>query len=220
MAAHKRGPVFTDRVEAGERLGAHLRRRTWSDPVVVGLARGGVPVAAAVAAALGAPLDVAVTRKIGAPGRPEWGVGAVAADGSVGWDAAALRRLGAAAAAHLAEEAARQRAEAGRQLRRYRAVAQAVPVEDRDAVLVDDGLATGVTARVALGRLRAARPGLLVLAVPVGRAATAAALRSDEAADDVVVLVAPTVLGAVSCWYHDFGQTSEADVLAALMRPR
>jgi putative phosphoribosyl transferase len=220
MAAHEGGPAFADRVEAGERLGAHLRRRTWSDPVVLGLARGGVPVAAAVAAALGAPLDVAVARKIGAPGRPEWGVGAVAADGPVGWDAAALQLLGAGAAARLAEEATRQRAEAGRQLRRYRAVAPAIPVEDRDVVLVDDGLATGVTARVALDRLRAAGPRLLVLAVPVGRAATAAALRADHAADDVVVLTAPAVLGAVSCWYHDFGQTSDAEVLAALTRPR
>jgi putative phosphoribosyl transferase len=211
--------VFTDRADAGAQLGAQLSARTWTDPVVLGLARGGVPVAAAVATALSAPLDVAVARKIGAPGRPEWGVGAVTAEGPVHWDATALRRA-RSSAAELAEDAARQQAEAGRQLRRYREVVAAVPVAGRDVVLVDDGLATGVTARAALGRLRVADPRLLVLAVPVGRAGTAAALRAEGAADEVVLVAAPAMLGAVSCWYRDFGQTSDAEVLAALAASR
>ncbi|NMH81962.1 phosphoribosyltransferase [Pseudonocardia xinjiangensis] len=219
MAVGRRRRVFADRAEAGERLGAQLGGRTWTDLVVLGLARGGVPVAAMVAATLGAPLDVAVARKIGAPGRPEWGVGAVTAEGPVGWDVAALRRA-RSSTAELAGEAAHQQAEAGRQLRRYREVAAAVPVAGRDVVLVDDGLATGVTARAALARLRGAGPRLVVLAVPVGRAGTAAALRADGAADEVVLVTAPSVLGAVSCWYRDFDQTSDAEVLAALAASR
>jgi putative phosphoribosyl transferase len=219
MVMRRRRPVFADRAEAGVRLGADLRGRTWTDPVVLGLARGGVPVAAGVATALDAPLDVAVSRKIGAPGQPEWGVGAVTPDGPVDWDTSALRRA-RVAVADLAEDAAREQEEAGRQLRRYREVAAAVPVADRDVVLVDDGLATGVTARAALRRLRDAGPRWLVLAVPVGRAATADVLRAEGAADDVVALAAPSVLVAVSCWYRDFGQTPDAEVLDALAAPR
>jgi len=215
----RRRAVFADRAEAGTRLGADLCVRRWCDPVVLGLARGGVPVAAGVATALGAPLDVAVARKIGAPAQPEWGLGAVTADGPVNWDPASLRRA-RVAAADLAEAAAREKEEAGRQLRRYREVAAAVPVADRDVVLVDDGLATGVTARAALRRLRDDGPRCLVLAVPVGRAGTADLLRAEGAADDVVALTAPTVLVAVSCWYRDFGQISDAEVLAVLAAAR
>jgi putative phosphoribosyl transferase len=214
-----RRAVFADRVEAGTRLGADLCVRRWCDPVVLGLARGGVPVAAGVATALDAPLDVAVARKIGAPAQREWGLGAVTADGSVNWDPASLRRA-RVAVADLAGAVAREKEEAGRQLRRYREVAAAVPVADRDVVLVDDGLATGVTARAALRRLRADGPRFLVLAVPVGRAGTADLLWAEGAADDVVTLIAPTVLVAVSCWYQDFGQTSDAEVLAALAAAR
>ena len=172
MRMRRRRAVFADRVEAGARLGANLRVRRWCDPVVLGLARGGVPVAAGVATALDAPLDVAVARKIGAPAQPEWGLGAVTADGLVNWDPASLRRA-RVAVADLAEAVAREKEEAGRQLRRYREVAAAVPVADRDVVLVDDGLATGVTARAAPRRLRDDGPRSLVLAVPVGRAGTA-----------------------------------------------
>jgi putative phosphoribosyl transferase len=219
MKMRRRRAVFADRVEAGARLGADLRVRRWCDPVVLGLARGGVPVAAGVATALDAPLDVAVARKIGAPAQPEWGLGAVTADGPVTWDPASLRRA-RVTAADLAEAAAREKEEAGRQLQRYREVAAAVPVADRDVVLVDDGLATGVTARAALRRLRDDGPRYLVLAVPVGRAGTADLLRAEGAADDVVALTAPTVLVAVSCWYRDFGQTPDAEVFAVLAAAR
>ena len=198
--------MFADRVDAGRRLAARLQAMTWSDPVVLGLARGGVPVAREVAAALAAPLDVAVARKIGAPGRPELGVGAVTADGPPYYHAGALAELGLTPA-DLQAESERERAEARRRLRLYRGDRARPAVAGRDVLLVDDGLATGVTARAALGELRAEHPRRLVFAAPVCAPQSAAALRAEGDADEVVCVAAPAVLGAVSRWYRDFTQT-------------
>lgn len=214
-----RGPVFADRGEAGARLGELLRERTWSAPVVLGMARGGVPVAAAVAAALDAPLDVAVARKIGAPGQPEFGVGAVTADGPARYDQHSLRALGLTPE-DLRADCERERAEARRRLQRYRRVGDPVPVTGRDVLLVDDGLATGVTARAALGQLRAAEPGTLVFAAPVCARASQAALRAAGEADEVVCLAAPDEFAAVGQWYREFDQTTDEQVLAALTGAR
>jgi len=211
------GPLFADRVEAGTRLGARVREMRWSDPVVLGLARGGVPVAAVVAEAIDAPLDVAVARKIGAPGRPEFGVGAVTAEGSVRYDEPTLAALGLTPA-DLQPTCEREWAEARRRLAWYRDDAEALPVTGRDVLLVDDGLATGVTARAALGELRAAGPRRLVFAAPVCARGTQAALRAE--ADDVVCVAALAGLGAVGRWYRDFRQTSDEEVLAALTASR
>jgi putative phosphoribosyl transferase len=212
------GPLFTDRAHAGAVLGALLAEREWSDPVVVGLARGGVVVAAAVADALGAPLDVAVSRKIGAPGRPEHGVGAVTDDGSVHYDAAALSvfRL---TAADLRESCERELARARERLARYRRVADPVPVTGRDVVLVDDGLATGVTARAAVRRCRTAGPRRLVFAAPVC-AREGRAILEAEGADEVVCVAAPAPFSAVSRWYREFDQTDDDTVLAVLAAHR
>jgi len=208
---------FADRVDAGERLALRLRTMDWSDPIVLGLARGGVPVARQVAAALGAPLDVAVARKIGAPGRPELGLGAVTADGPPRYNATALAQLDLAPA-DLQAACERERAEARRRLRLYRGDRARPAVVGRDVLLVDDGLATGVTARAALSELRAEHPRRLVFAAPVCASQSAADLRADGDAEEVVCVVAPAVLGAVSRWYHDFTQTSDDEVLAALRR--
>jgi predicted phosphoribosyltransferase len=209
------GRCFADRVDAGRRLAVRLQRMTWSDPVVLGMARGGVPVAREVATALGAPLDVAVARKIGAPGRPELGVGAVTADGPVRYNRTMLECLG------LTEEdlwvdCQHERAEARRRQYVYRDGRDRVPVAGRDVVLVDDGLATGVTARAALEELRAARPGRLVFAAPVCARRPAADLTAEGIADEVVCLAAPLAFDAVSRWYRDFTQTGDREVLAAL----
>ena len=207
--------LFVDRADAGARLAARLRELTWVDPVVLGLARGGVLVAVAVAVALNAPLDVAVARKIAAPGYPEFGVGAVTADGPPHYDERTLARLGLTPD-DLRATCDRERAEARRRLRLYRGDRAPLPVTGRDVILVDDGLATGVTARAALGELRRARPRRLVFAAPVCARDSASTLRIDGDADDVICLAAPRAFGGVSRWYHEFDQTTDEEVLAAL----
>lgn len=205
--------VFADRTDGGRWLAAELARRTWVDPLVLGLARGGVPVAAVVARRLGAELDVAVARKIGAPGRREYGVGAVTPDGPAIYDEASLRALHLTAD-RLARTEKRERAEARRRLERYRAGRAPVVWAGRDVLLVDDGLATGVTATAALRELRAGDPRTVVFAAPVGAPGAAKALLHE--ADDVVCVTEPPGFRAVGQWYADFGQTRDEDVLALL----
>ncbi|WIV55491.1 phosphoribosyltransferase [Amycolatopsis nalaikhensis] len=209
--------VFADREDGGRRLAAELRRRTWVDPLVLGLARGGVPVAAVVARRLGADFDVAVARKIGAPGRREYGVGAVTPDGPAIYDEAILRSL-RLTSARMARAEARERAEARRRLARYRDGRAPAGVADRDVILVDDGLATGVTATAALRDVRAGNPRTVVFAAPVG--APGAAARLLHEADDVVCVTEPAGFRAVGQWYADFRQTSDEDVLALLSGDR
>lgn len=205
--------VFADRDDGGRRLAAELGRRTWIDPLVLGLARGGVPVAAVVARRLGAELDVAVARKIGAPGRREFGVGAVTPQGPAIYDEAILRAL-ELTAVRMAPAESRERAEARRRLERYRGGRAPVGLAGRDVILVDDGLATGVTATATLHDLRAGGPRTLVFATPVGAPGSATGLRHH--ADDVVCVVEPPEFRAVGQWYADFRQTSDEDVLRLL----
>ncbi|WP_329046526.1 phosphoribosyltransferase family protein [Amycolatopsis sp. NBC_01488] len=205
--------VFADREDGGRRLAEELNRRTWVDPLVLGLARGGVPVAAVVARRLGAELDVAVARKIGAPGRREFGVGAVTPDGPVIYDETILRGL-KLTEARMAPAAERERAEARRRLERYRDGRPAPVLADRDVILVDDGLATGVTATAALRDVRTGNPRTVVLAAPVGAPGATAGLLHE--ADDVVCVAEPPDFRAVGQWYADFRQTSDKDVLDVL----
>jgi len=206
--------VFADREDGGRRLAEELKRRTWNDPLVLGLARGGVPVAAVVARWLGAELDVAVARKIGAPGRREFGVGAVTPDGPAIYDEAILRGLKLTAAG-MARAEHRERAEARRRLERYRDGRPAVGLAGRDVILVDDGLATGVTATAALRDVRAGNPRTVVFAAPVGAPEAAAGLLHE--ADYVVCVTEPPDFRAVGQWYADFRQTSDEDVLDTLL---
>lgn len=207
--------LFADRVDAGARLAARLSGLSWTDPVVLGLARGGVPIAAIVAARLGAELDVAVVRKIAAPGRPEFGVGAVTADGPPRYDERTLDRLGLTPD-DLRRDCERERREVLRRLRRYRGDRAPPRLTGRDVILVDDGLATGVTARAALGELRRSGPRRLVYAAPVCARDSAVALRADGDADEVICLAAPRAFGDVSRWYRRFEQLTDDEVLAAL----
>lgn len=204
--------VFPDRRAAGRQLAGLLARRSWSRPVVLGLARGGVPVAAEVAGVLGAPLDVAVSRKIGVPGRPEFGVGAVTADGPPFYDEHTLATLGLGPG-DLARECAAERAEARRRVEVYRA-GDPVAVRGRDVLVVDDGLATGVTATAALRAVRQEEPARLVLAVPVG--APGAAAKVSAEADEVVCVAEPADFRAVGQWYRDFAQTTDDEVVSLL----
>ncbi|WP_328615827.1 phosphoribosyltransferase family protein [Amycolatopsis sp. NBC_00355] len=206
--------VFADREAGGRRLARALAGRTWTDPLVLGLARGGMPVAAVVARWLGAELDVAVARKIGAPGRPEFGVGAVTPHGPAIYSEESLRILHLTAG-ELARTENRERAEARRRLERYRGGRAPVVCAGRDVILVDDGLATGVTARAALRDLRAGNPLTMVFAAPVCAPGAAALLPE---ADDVVSVFEPPEFRAVGQWYADFRQTRDEEVLALLAR--
>ena len=212
---------FPDRRAAGRALAAALRRRfTGPDgglvlarPLVLALPRGGVAVAFDVARELGVPLDVLVTRKIGYPDQPELGVGALAEGGDPVYDDAMLRELGIKRE-ELAGVVAREREELARRVEVYRGGRPPPDVRGRSVILVDDGLATGVTARAALRALRAAHPARTVLAVPVGSPASAAVLAAE--ADDVVALALPRGFRAVGEWYTSFGQLTDADVLHLL----
>jgi putative phosphoribosyl transferase len=206
--------IFANRDAAGRALAEQVARHTSAD-LVLALPRGGVPVAVPVAERLGAELDIVIARKIGAPGRPEYGVGAIAEDGPPIFDHAALRYLGLVEK-DLAGTVAAERAELARRTDRYRAGRAAPAVEGRSVVVVDDGLATGVTARAALRWLRGRRPRRLVLAVPVGSREARDLLAGD--ADTVVCLSAPERFSAVGQWYADFGQLDDADVDRALGR--
>ncbi|WCO66786.1 phosphoribosyltransferase family protein [Iamia majanohamensis] len=206
---------YRDRADAGARLGEVVRQRAPEDPLVLGLPRGGVPVAAQVAAALGCPLDVVVARKVGAPGQPELGIGAVAEGGGEVLDAASVRALGVSDAA-LTTATAAAREELGRRVATYRGGRPRPPLDDHVVVLVDDGLATGVTAEAAVRGLRALGADRIVLAVPVG--APEAVARLGAVADEVVCPLAPERFRAVGQWYDRFGQTGDAEVLRLLGR--
>jgi putative phosphoribosyl transferase len=208
---------FTDRGDAGRRLAALLVPMVWQEPVVVALPRGGVPVAFEIADALHAPLDVVIARKVGAPEHPEFGVGAVAEGGARVADRQALRLLGIDGA-HFDALARRELAELDRRLAEYRQGRPLVPVEGRDVIVVDDGLATGVTAAAALLALRRRQPGRLVLAAPT--CARDAAHRLKQVADEVVCVMSPADFVAVGQWYDEFDQTTDGEVLDLLERAR
>jgi putative phosphoribosyl transferase len=207
---------FHDRTDAGRQLAERLRGRSFVDPVVLALPRGGVPVGFEVATALGAPLDVFVARKIGAPGQKELGVGAIA-EGSDDVVASEVARMLDIDDRRLRQLAERERPELDRRVAQYRD-GPLVDVTGRDVIVVDDGLATGVTAEAALRALRQRKPRSLVLAVPV--AAPDVAERLKAVADDVVCILFPTDFRAVGLWYDTFSQTSDDEVIALLARAR
>ncbi|MEU0675551.1 phosphoribosyltransferase family protein [Streptomyces sp. NPDC006172] len=207
---------FHDRAEAGRILAELLRARhehgALPDPVVLALPRGGVAVAVEVARALDTPLDVLVVRKIGAPHQEEYGVGAIVGE-NVLYDEAALDRL-ALTESRLAPVIERERRELQRRERLYRQGRPAPDLRGRTAIVVDDGLATGSTARAALRAVRRLAPRRTVLAVPVGSPEAVSLLLPE--ADDVFCLYQPATFIAVGLWYEDFEQLSDDDVLAAL----
>jgi len=205
---------FRDRIDAGRALALALEEyRGRRDVVVLGLPRGGVPVAAEVADALGAPLDVFVVRKLGVPGHEEFAMGAIASGGVQVLDRSTIEMLAIPQAA-IDRVAERERQELERRERQYRGGRPPPQVAGRIAILVDDGLATGASMRAAVAALRDLGPAHIVVAVPVGAAQTCRMLQ--EEADEVVCAIVPEDFQAVGLWYDDFGQTSDAEVQAAL----
>jgi putative phosphoribosyl transferase len=201
---------FQDRHDAGRRLAALLEPYREQQPIVVGIPRGGGPVAAEVARVLNAPLDVAVVRKISAPRNPEYAIGALA-EGDVhvlnstrGLSGRALRAL-----------IGRVEDELDERLHRYRGASAPIELAGRTVILIDDGLATGSSALAAIGSLRKRGAARVILAVPVAAPASVETLR--HYTDEVVCVEMPVDLWAVGCWYEDFRPTSDEEV-AALLR--
>lgn len=212
-------PAFHDRVEAGRRLATALGHLQKAHPLVLALPRGGVPVAAEVARALAADLDLLLVRKLGAPGHPELGIGALVdgADPHVVLNEEVVRQV-RPSQAYLREEMARQLEEIERRRRAYMGDAAPIPVRGRTVIVVDDGIATGGTVRAALLGLRRAAPARLVLAVPVAPADTIDALQDE--CDEIVCLAQPDPFFAVGIHYEVFDQTSDAEVVALLAKVR
>jgi predicted phosphoribosyltransferase len=210
--------VYRDRREAGSRLARILAGQLGDDadrgdPVVLGLPRGGVPVAAEVAAALQAPLDVFVVRKLGVPGQPELAMGAIASGGVVVRNPAVTAELGISEAAFAAVRE-REAAELARREAAYRGVRPPVPLRGRTVVLVDDGIATGASMRAAIAALRELGPARVVVGVPVAAVSTCVDLAREV--DELVCPLTPPGFGAVGAHYLDFRATTDEEVRRAL----
>lgn len=208
---------FIDRTEAGRRLADALAKFKGERAVVFALPRGGAPVAAPIAEALGAPLDLALVRKIGVPWQPELAMGAVADGGTPvvvrNDDVIALSGV---TEAQFQETLAREAAELDRRRRKYLGARRRAEAEGRLAIVVDDGVATGATTRAALRAVRARKPGKLVLAVPVAPTDALDALRAE--ADEIVCLESHRLFVAIGCYYADFRQIGDDEVIALLDR--
>ncbi|OPF80674.1 phosphoribosyltransferase [Streptomyces antioxidans] len=207
--------IFTDRMDAGRRLGEALRPLAEEKPVVFGLPRGGVPVASEVARALHAPLDVIIVRKLGVPYHRELAFGAVG-EGGVRVVHEAIVRMSRADEKDLAEVERTEREELARKASRFRRGRPRIPAEGHTVIIVDDGIATGATAQAACRVARAQGAARVVLAVPVAPPDAVAALRAD--ADEVVALSTPSDFAAVGEWYEDFSQTADDEVVELLSR--
>jgi putative phosphoribosyl transferase len=206
---------FADRRDAGRRLAAVAGRLGAERPVVVAVPRGGVPVAVEVARALDAPLDVLAVRKLGAPDQPEYGVGAVAEGGIAVLDGAAARATGLVGD-KLDEALERESRELERRVAVYRAGRAPVAVDGRTVIVVDDGLATGLSDLAAVRALRARGAARVVVAVPVASAGGAAEVRRE--ADELLCVAIPPDFRAVGLWYADFAPVTDGEVVALLAR--
>ena len=208
-----RSPMFENRLDAGRRLGEALRKRDIAVDMILAIPRGGLPVGRPVAEALDVSLDIAVAKKIGAPNNPEYAIGAVAADGSVWLNTDIIdrreipREYVASTRAEMAD-AAQQKAQ------RYREPESSPSLTGKRVCLVDDGVATGATARACIEQIRRTDPERLVLAVPVGSPPAISDL--EALVDEVVCLEVPSAFRAVGQYYGQFDQVSDEDAMSYL----
>ena len=210
---------FRDRHEAGERLADALEESAVLDPAVrpliLGVPRGGIPVAAIISDRLGADLDVLVAHKLGAPGNPEFAIGAVAEDGTRILDTDLVERYGIGDD-YVERETRDQQVEIERRARSLRSGRSPIPVTGRVCVVVDDGVATGATLEVSLRLVVSAGADRVIAAVPVGPPATIS--RLERTVDAVICPVQPAAFFAVGAWYEDFRQVSDKTVIELLER--
>jgi predicted phosphoribosyltransferase len=212
------GHTFTDRREAGKLLAAEMAKYAGRDDVVVlGLPRGGVPVAWEVARGLGAPLDVLIVRKLGAPGQPELAIGAIGEGGVRVLNEGLIRGL-MIPARDIDRIAAVEEKELQRRISTYRGSHEPLVLKDKTVIVVDDGVATGATMRAGLKAVKAMGAARVIAAFPVGAPDSVAGLAED--ADEVVVLETPAWFGAVGEWYEDFRPTTDEDVQRILAGSR
>jgi predicted phosphoribosyltransferase len=217
LLASENQVLFADRREAGRRLAARLHDYAGSNPIVLALPRGGIPVAYEVARALGAPLDVFIVRKLGVPGHEEFALGAIASGDVVVLNPELVNQLGLSRQDIQAIIEAERR-ELDRRERAYREGAPPLDVRGRTVILVDDGLATGATMLAAIAALRKLGPARIIVAVPVAAPETCEAMAG--AADEVVCAVTPQPFHAVGLWYENFAQTTDDEVRALLQAAR
>jgi putative phosphoribosyl transferase len=202
--------IFRDRTDAGRRLANKLDAYAkWKDLLVLGIPRGGVPVAFEVAAGLEAPLDVFVVRKLGVPGQEELAFGAIASGGIRVLDQQIVEAVGISGP-QVEQIAAREEQELERRERLYRGGHPPLMVEGKTVILVDDGIATGASTRAAIAALRRLKPGRIVLATPVAPASTSRRLRAEV--DDLICLEMPQSFYAIGEFYEDFSQVSDLEV--------
>lgn len=205
--------VFQDRKDAGQRLAKALDRYAAEKPVILAMPRGGVVVAYEIAKALKAPLDVVVSRKIGAPQQPEYAIGAIAEGDVHIFNSEAIASLDINET-ELAFIVAREKKEMERRIKLYRGSKPFPSVKDKVVIIVDDGVATGQTALVTIRSVRKMQPRKIIFASGVCARDAAAMLRQE--ADEVICLSLPEIFYAVGQWYHNFGQTEDAEVIRLL----
>jgi len=211
--------LYRDRADAGRQLASRLADRYGGrgDVLVLGLPRGGVPVAYEVACALQSPLDVLIVRKLGAPGHKEYAIGAIAGGGVTILDREAIDALQVSAST-LEAIAAAEHEELNRREQRYREGKPLPDMKDQVVILVDDGLATGATMSAAVAAVRQQAPAAIVAAVPVGSEEACNRLRTEV--DELLCLATPSMFRAVGLWYDHFGQTSDEEVRQLLAQRR
>jgi putative phosphoribosyl transferase len=208
---------FTNRVEAGQRLATALKDVAVKDGIVLAIPRGGVVVGYEVAEALNLPLDVIIPRKIGAPGNPEYAIGAITEDGTLILDENVIAYMNVPSD-YVERESENQRLEIQRRMRLYRQNAPYPNLKGRDVIVVDDGIATGSTMKAALSSVKNGGANTVVAAVPVGPPSTIEELKTQ--ADHVVCLFTPESFYAIGEFYDDFSQTMDEEVIDLLKRNR
>ncbi|ASC69612.1 Putative phosphoribosyl transferase [Halomicronema hongdechloris C2206] len=205
---------FCDRTDAGQRLAARLQEYSErSDTIVLGLPRGGVPVAFEVAQSLHLPLDICLVRKLGAPGQPELAMGAIASNGVRVINQQVVERLGIFPEA-IDQVAAKEQVELERRNLTYRQGRPPLQLTNQTVILIDDGVATGSTLRAAIAVIKAQHPTAIIVAVPVAPPATVASLKQEV--DEVICPLMPEALNSISLWYENFDQTRDRTVCELL----
>lgn len=209
--------MFKDRRDAGRRLAQRIEGIKEADLFILAVPRGGVVVAFEVVKALGAPMDLIIPRKLGAPGNPELAIGAVTQDGTIVLNHDIVQELGVPKS-FIDQEAAEQVKEIERRMKKYRGDAPPPQLAGRTVVLIDDGIATGATIRAAVQSVRRSRPKRLIIAVPVAPPSAVQSLEKD--ADEVVALETPEWFMAIGQFYENFDQTSDEEVIDLMAKAK